>query len=189
MSTAASARETSGPAVSAQPGPFLGAALNTATFKAKEFDRTQSGAGVALSAGYQFSHRFAVIGATSGARIDDPLGESYTLGHLDLLGRYSFLRPGGRATPHASAGVTRRTARFIDPAEPDGPTTRRDSTAATVGLGLDYRLTPSISLAASLNYTGGSISGNSCPSGTEQVRSCADSTRLALGVNWHPRRR
>ena len=165
---------------------LVGAAVNTATLRGAELPGSRSGTGVEVSLGYAFSPRLAVLAATSGARVDDSSGGSYTLGHFDLLARGSLRAPDERLLPHLSAGLSRLSAPFGDPLLPGGRDARRDATTATLGVGLDYRFATAWSLSGSVKHSTGSLGGSGCPGAADRARGCADSTRVTLGVHWYP---
>ena len=93
---------------SATGGLNLGVALQTAR---GDFDddvfsdgETDPGPGIDLHLGYNFTPRFGLLVAGSGADVDGAGGNSFTLGQADLSGRYIFANNASRFIPYIEAG-------------------------------------------------------------------------------------
>lgn len=167
----------------------LGAGVNAATLAPRHAGPEDHGVGLELSAGFAFGSRWSVIAITSGAQLDDAAGESFTLGHLDALAQRRFGASERRLQPHLEAGLSRRSARFASTDGVAGEARRHAGWGPTVGAGISYAITPSLSLGATWRHTFGEFSGKACPSDAEAIRTCATSTRLGAGFSWYPGRR
>jgi opacity protein-like surface antigen len=125
----------------------------------EELAKTKSGANFGVVAGYDFSPalRFT-LGVDRGSIGIDEEGASsddnFALTTIDLGARYSFVSSARRITPFVNAGVSRRMLS----AEVEG---LGDLTANGIGFnlgaGVDYALSPKMSLGGSFGYTMGKI--------------------------------
>lgn len=177
------------PAVATEGGGVvLGAGLSGAHLSPRHVGGSESGVGLDLSAGYEFGPRWAALMRTSGARLDNASGDSYTLGHLDVLAQYRFRGDGRRVQLHVEGGLTRRNAQFGRATDDTVATRRQAGWGPTLGAGVKYQTRPSLALQATLHHTLGEFSSEECSSRGERVQTCATSSRLSLGFNWYPGR-
>lgn len=147
---------------------------------------TAWGGGIGLSVGYGFSERFSLHLTSHGSWMLPDTDDSYALTHVDVEGRYAFRSTGSRWAPSIAAGITARTGQFDVPVAQGSRREARTSAGATVGGGIGFQLSPSVTLDGGLRYTFGNFNRSGCPS-TAGERECATSVRSSVGVIWHPR--
>ncbi len=116
-------------------------------------ESSDSGGGLGGEVAYGFTPRLAAFLALGGASMEpEDGGDGYGLGTADLGLRFN-LRPSSRLNPYLQAAVTGQVASF------DVPGTSADLEARggglTIGGGLLYDLSPSVSFDVALDLTGG----------------------------------
>ena len=185
---AATAADASAQARSTTKGFHLGAALNgsSVTVEVDDVDdEVETGPGLSLTAGYNFTRQLGLLLHVSGASIDSEGGGSYALGHADLAGRLSFPNPSGALVPYLELGFTGIS--LAD--EVDGDDVTVSGQGFTGAVGLNYFFNPKLALDLNLRFTGGELDtvemdGNSVTSDEGLDTSTA---RVNIGVSWFPR--
>ncbi len=151
-------------------------------------DRSTSfGGGAGVSLGYGFRPGFALHVSTSGAALNHPEGDHHLLGHVDVEARFAAVREGRAWTPHLAVGAGTRSVRWGMPEDADGSAEWHGNPGLTVGGGVSYFATPSMSLDLAMRYGFGNLKEMRCPEGGAAERTCATSTRLNIGFTWYPR--
>jgi len=189
---AAGATGVSAQARSTTQGFHLGAALNGSSIKLDLEDEdtgleseAESGAGITLSAGYNFTPRFGLLINLTGANVEAE-GGSFGLGHGDLAGRFSFANPASALVPYLELGVS--SIALVEEDEESGEDIQISGTGFTGAAGLNYFFSPKLALDANLRFTTGEldtikIGGNSQTS-DEGVD--ATTARINIGISWFP---
>ncbi len=169
-------------------GLHLGAALNATSIKLDETafsdDDRDSGFGVNVTAGYNFTKNLGLLLSVTAAKLSTDDTEDYTVAHLDLLGRVSF--PGRSAmVPYLELGVAGLGVDY----RPDGEDeVELEGTGFTVGGGLNYFFTRRAALDLGLRYTMGEF-------GSAKIRDREvdtgdglgfNTTRLNIGIAFYP---
>jgi opacity protein-like surface antigen len=134
-------------------GVHFGVALNGSSIQLDDADfgdsSRENGGGLALLVGYNFTKSIGAFLSVTGASISDD-GESYTLAHADLGGRFSFA--GSSAfVPYLQLAFTGLAAED----EVEGETVEMSGTGFTGGAGFNYFFTPKLVLDLSFLYTKG----------------------------------
>ena len=138
----------------------------------EELAETKSGANVGVMAGYDFTPalRFTLGVDRGSIGIDAPdSDDNFALTTIDLGARYSFVSSARRFTPFVAGGVSRRM--LSTEIEGLGDLTA-NGFGFNLGAGVDYALSPKMSLGGSFGYTMGKIGnfeidGESDPDDTE----------------------
>ena len=171
---------------------MLSLALDGASFNADVLqDEHQSGGGISGQVGWGFNRLFTLIAGASGAVLNEDEND-HVLVHFDLLGRFNFTSPTRAWVPFVDVGISARIAGQDDAVVEveDVPQTvdlEMSGGGLTVGGGLNYYFTPAIALGAALRWTSGEFSTvkfNSTE--VDGFKMDATTTRLILGVTWHP---
>jgi hypothetical protein len=171
---------------SSTQGLFVAGGANTGTLTRTEGWRSNTGFGANVLAGYGLSERFAVTVGSSGTHLRDAAGSCYTLGHVDLLGRYSFAGSHRAWVPYLGAGLTVRSAQFAaDGASDDARISRTDPTLSAV-LGLHVFLRTNVAIDAWSSNSLGALTGDGCQGADSGPRTCAISSRTGVGLAWFP---
>jgi hypothetical protein len=194
LACAASAHAQLAPEIRSHTGGvFLNAHLNGSAMSVEDGNTTESGGGIGFGVGYGFTPSFAVFlnldaAAMTGAD-NDP---DYSLGHLDLGGRYTFGGSAARWRPSIDAGVGVRVAIWDDMAFGQSSTSdvELSGTSLFIGGGLGYYFSPSLALNMGLRLGFGSFSdmkiGNMTISLEGDDRISATTTRFNVGLAWYP---
>lgn len=166
-------------------GLHLGIGANGSSFQvdADDNDDRESGAGIALSAGYNFTPRFGLVLNFTGASIGLGGGD-YAIGHTDLLGRLSLPNASAALVPYLELGVSDISLQD----DADGEDEEDSGKGVTGAVGLNYFFTPKLALDVSLRYTAGGLETLTI-GGAEVAEDVGVNTgRVAVGVSWFPRR-
>jgi opacity protein-like surface antigen len=157
---AAGATDVSAQARSTTAGFHLGAALNGSSIKFDLEDEEtgleaerESGAGITLTAGYNFTPQFGLLINLTGANLEVE-GGSLGLGHADLAGRFSLANPATALVPYLELGVT--SIALVEDEESDEDVTI-SGTGFTGAAGLNYFFSPKLALDANLRFTMGEL--------------------------------
>lgn len=161
-------------------------ASSASLFLVDDESRTLGG-GLGVNVGFGISPGFALHLSTSGAVLSPAGGDHWLLGHADLEARFNFADAFRRWVPHLAVGVGLRTANFEVENATDPVGDWHGNPGFTMGGGISYFLSPSVSMDASLRYSFGNLRRLTCPKSGETSRTCATSTRLNLGASWHRR--
>jgi opacity protein-like surface antigen len=188
---AAGAADLSAQARSTTRGFHLGAGLNGSSIKADvedeetglEADR-ESGAGISLTAGYNFTPQFGLLITFSGASIDSDEGGSYGLGHGDLAGRFSFANPASPLVPYLELGVT--SVALVEEVEDED--VQISGTGITGAVGINYFFSPKLALDANLRFTSGELDTLKIGGESVTTEDGIDVTtgRINIGISWFP---
>ena len=188
---AAGAADVSAQARSTTRGFHLGAGLNISSIQADLVDEEtgleaerETGAGISLTAGYNFTPQFGLLINFSGASVDSDGGGSYGLGHGDLAGRFSFANPASALVPYLELGVT--SVALVE--EVNGDDVQISGTGFTGAAGLNYFFSPKLALDANVRFTTGEL--DTLKIGGESVTTDegVDVTtgRINIGISWFP---
>jgi opacity protein-like surface antigen len=175
---------------SATRGFHIGASANGSSIELSDEDldeelsgERESGPGLTLTAGYNFTSRLGLVLSASAANISSDDGD-YTLGQGDLAARYSFASASRPFVPYVELGFTTLSAKeeFLD----DSIELR--GTGFTGALGANYFFTRKLALDVNFRYTKGEfdtieIDGESS---TSDDGVGVNTGRLNVGVSWFP---
>ncbi len=176
-------------------GVFLGAGLTgtSLTIEGDEFDDedfTENGGGLSLQIGYGFNQLFSLLVGVTGSVIQPEDGGDFVLGHLDLLGRFSFPGTTRRVVPYVEVGVTGLGAAEDESEDEFG---EGDSEVTftggglTLGGGVNFYLAPSVALGAGVRFTAGQFDTIKIDNvSVSDLNIDTNSGRLILGVTWFP---
>lgn len=185
---------TSPASAQGEPGPrstttglSVGVHASSASLTFVEDRSTSLGGGLGLSLGYGITPGFALHLSTSGAVLRPGSDDRWLLGHADVEARFNFVDDIRAWVPHLAVGVGVRTANFEVDGAGDAQGDWHGNPGFTLGGGMGYFVSPSVSLDASLRYSFGNLRQLDCPKSGETVRTCATSTRLNLGASWYHR--
>jgi opacity protein-like surface antigen len=187
---AAGAADVSAQARSTTRGFHLGAALNGSSLKVDVEDEEtgleserENGAGLSLTAGYNFTPQFGLLINLTGANVEAE-GGSFGLGHADLMGRFSIANPASALVPYFELGVS--SIALVD--EEDGEDVQVSGTGFTGAAGLNYFFSPKLALDANLRFSTGEL--NTIKIGGESVTTDdgvdVTTARFNIGISWFP---
>ena len=168
-------------------GFHFGAAINHTSIKLDETgftdDERESGLGLNLYAGYNFTRNFGVTLGVTGASIDDDQTDDFDVAHVDLTGRASF--PGRSAfVPYLELSLAAMSAKF----ETNGQEVELTGGGIGAGFGFNYFFSRRAALDASFRYTAGEfgdIEINDDDAG-EVDEVGVNTTRLNIGLAFYP---
>jgi hypothetical protein len=155
--------------------------------------RTNTGAGAGILVAYGFTptiQAFASIDVakqgTDMANMDGTMG----LAHIEVGGRYSFLRPGKRLVPYVGGVIGRRSLGARSEGGGMSVTMRMTGSEYGAGGGFLYAFSPVLSLDAGVLATRGKfghmkLSGDAQTEGDVNVGQ-STSLRLKVGFQWNP---
>lgn len=175
-------------------GIFAGLGLHGTAIEIEDLnDERESGGGGTIKLGYGFTRLFALYVEASGASLETDNDEDWTLGHVDIGGRFSLGSTTGTLVPYLQVAVTGRAGTRKDVVF-QGSSVPRDlelsGAGLTAGGGLLVFFRPQWAFDADLKFTAGEFStiryGNVSVEGLEID---ATSTRFNVGVSWHPGKR
>jgi hypothetical protein len=173
-------------------GVFLNAHLNGSAINTENSD-TESGGGMGFGIGYGFTPAFALFLNLDAAAIAPGGGDpDYTLGHVDLGGRYTFGGSAARWRPSVDGAVGMRLAMWDD--IDFGGFGRGDvelsGASLNVGGGLGYYFNPSLVLSMGLRLGFGSFTDLKVDGTTYSLdgddRISATTSRFNVGLAWYP---
>jgi opacity protein-like surface antigen len=187
---AAGAADVSAQARSTTSGFHLGAGLNFSSIKVDadediEIDsERESGGGINLTAGYNFTPQFGLVIHLAGANISSDGGD-YGLGHADLAGRFSIANPASALVPYLELGVS--SIALVDEAD-NGEDVTVSGTGFTGAAGLNYFFSPKLALDANLRFSMGELDTIKIGGNSQTVDEGVDVTtaRLNVGISWFP---
>jgi hypothetical protein len=165
--------------------------LNGNSIDSEELDDAKSGGGFSAQLGWGFTPMFTMLVGVSGAQLsDDP--EDFVLVHLDLVGRFNF-RSGEHAfVPFLEVGMSGRAADQDDAIVGVNGSSQTGNlemagSAFTFGGGFHYFVAPTVALGANLQISTGTFSTVEIDNvEVEGFELDAISSRLNLGLTWHP---
>lgn len=185
----AGALHTPAAAQSNTQGFSVGAFLNGSAAQVEDADEADSGGGLSLHLGYGVNESVSLFARVSGAAIEAEgfAEDQYALAHFDLGARYSFGSTASRLRPFLQGAYSGRAASFDLGSE--GTLDVRGS-GFTGGGGLEYFVSPTMSIEGGLSFTSGEFNEGRLD-GSEWVDLDDTSfdmttTRVDLGVTWHP---
>lgn len=190
---AAGATDVSAQARSTTRGFHLGAGLNGSSVKVDFEDEEtgldaerESGPGISLTVGYNFTPQFGLLVNVTGASIDSEEGGNYGLGHADLAGRFSFANPASPLVPYLELGVT--SISLVDEDEDTGEDVQVSGTGFTGAAGLNYFFSPKLALDANLRFTTGELDTLKIGGESVTTEDGLDTTtgRISIGISWFP---
>jgi opacity protein-like surface antigen len=189
---AAGATDVSAQARSTTAGFHLGAALNGSSIKFDLEDEEtgleaerESGAGITLTAGYNFTPQFGLLINLTGANLEVE-GGSLGLGHADLAGRFSFANPATALVPYVELGVT--SIALVEEDEESGEDVTISGTGFTGAAGLNYFFSPKLALDANLRFSMGELDTIKIGGNSQTADEGVDATtaRVNIGISWFP---
>jgi opacity protein-like surface antigen len=188
--TSTAAAQMDEPVLASKTAGFnLGLFLNGSAAQVEDADEADSGAGISLHAGYGFTPSVSVFARLSAASIQAEgfAEDQYALAHFDLGLRYSFGSTASQLRPFLSGAVSGRAASFDLGSE--GTLDVRGS-GFTGGGGLEYFVRPNLAIEGGLSFSFGEFDEGRLD-GSEWVdledeALEMNTTRLDLGVSWHP---
>jgi opacity protein-like surface antigen len=183
---AAGATDVSAQARSTTSGFHLGGGLNFSSVKADiedEETERESGAGINLVAGYNFTRQFGVSINVAGASISSEGGD-YGLGHADLMGRFSIANPASPLVPYFELGVS--SIALVD--EENGEDISVSGTGFTGAAGVNYFFSPKLALDANLRFSTGELDTLKIGGNSQTVDEGVDvsTVRFNVGISWFP---
>jgi hypothetical protein len=166
-------------------GFFFGVALNGSAIVIDDEDLgesdSESGGGLSLTLGYNFTPNWGALFSLSGAAISSPDGD-YTLGHADLAARYSFAAPKRSFIPYLEAGLTGIGVVASD------EDVELSGGGVTGAAGFNYFFNRHVALDLNLRYTWGELTtvrfGNASISNSDGIG--VRSSRFNLGIAVFP---
>lgn len=174
------------PLASSARGFFVGAHLTSSSIEVKEIsEERESGGGLGLQLGYGFTRQLSLFLDLTGAALEEEVG----LGHVDLGLRYAFTGPTRRWVPTLEVALTGRALVEENTELPDGSTgeTSLNGGGLTLGVGIQYYLSPKWALGAAFKLTGGEFDEYTVDDVTlRNLNMEATSTRLNFGITWFP---
>lgn len=168
-------------------GFHLGAALNGSSIQLDDADLgdsdRESGAGINLYVGYNFTSNIGLFLSGTGASISSEDGDDFILGHGDLGVRLSF--PGSSAfVPYIEAAYTALTAEDSF----EGDKVELSGTGATGAAGFNYFFSQKLALDLNFRYTKGEF--NTIKIGGQSISDDdgigVSSGRFNIGIAWYP---
>lgn len=172
-------------------GFHLGAALNGSSIQLSDDDledldvERESGSGLSLSAGYNFTPQFGLVFNVGGANMSSDDGD-YALGQADFGARFSFANPARALVPYLEIAYTGLSAQQDDTEVGDVELAGNGVTGA---VGLNYFFNPKLALDVNFRYTTGEF--NTLKIGEESVTNedgvGVNTGRFNVGVSWFPR--
>lgn len=175
---------------SSTQGFHIGAGANGSSIQLSDDDieeeltsKRESGPGISLSAGYNFTPRLGLVLSASGANISSDEGD-YTLAQADLAARYSFAAPSRPFVPYVELGFTTLSAtqEFLD----DELELRGQGITGAVGA--NYFFTRKLALDVNFRYTRGEFDTIEFDGESESTDDGVgvSTGRLNIGVSWFP---
>jgi hypothetical protein len=162
-------------------GFFVGGHLNGSSWTLPDIDvEGDNGGGLGVTAGYGFSELFALLLNLDGATISPDEGDDYTLGHVDLAGRFHFGR--NRAKGYGQIGLTGVGAMQ----ESDGGDTEVRGGGLDLGGGFMYFFSRPLALDISLHYLIGEVREVKVGNVTIDVEEDLNTARFNIGLTWFP---
>jgi hypothetical protein len=170
-------------------GVFLNAHLNGSAMNIEDSNTTESGGGIGFGIGYGFTPSFALfLNLDAGAITPGGNDPDYTLGHVDLGGRYTFGGSAARWRPSVDGAVGVRVAMW-DNVGGSGDV-ELSGASFNVGGGVGYYFNPSLALSMGLRLGFGSFTDIKVNGTTfsldEDDRIRATTSRFNAGLAWYP---
>jgi opacity protein-like surface antigen len=189
---AAGATDVVAQARSTTAGFHLGVGLNGSSVKVDVEDEEtgleserESGAGISLTAGYNFTPQFGLLINLTGANVSSEGGD-FGLGHADLAGRFSIANPASALVPYLELGIS--SIALVDEDEESGDDVTISGTGFTGAAGLNYFFSPKLALDANVRFTMGEL--DTLKIGGESVTTDegidATTARINIGISWFP---
>jgi opacity protein-like surface antigen len=189
---AAGATDVAAQARSTTAGFHLGVGLNGSSVKVDVEDEEtgleserESGAGISLTAGYNFTPQFGLLINLTGANVSSEGGD-FGLGHADLAGRFSIANPASPLVPYLELGIS--SIALVDEDEESGDDVTISGTGFTGAAGLNYFFSPKLALDANVRFTMGEL--DTLKIGGESVTTDegidATTARINIGISWFP---
>jgi opacity protein-like surface antigen len=169
-------------------GFHIGAGLNGSSIEISDSDfedtERESGAGISLAAGYNFTPQFGLLLSVAGANISSEDGD-YALGQADIAARFSFANPARAFVPYLELGYTGLSAQQDDTELGDVELSGSGFTGAA---GLNYFFSPRLALDANIRFTAGEFNtvkiGDQSVSDEDGVE--VNTGRFNVGLSWFP---
>lgn len=170
----------------------LSLALGGSSIYSDELEKErESGGGFSAQLGWGFTRLFTLAVGASGATMGSG-DDQFVMVHFDLLSRFNFTSPRRAWVPFVEGGVSARVAGqdnivVVGDNGPQEVNLEISGGGITFGGGVEYYVAPAWALGANLRWTTGEFStvkfNNVSIDGFELD---ATTTRLNLGVSWHP---
>ena len=172
---------------------FLGLSLNGSSIMFDdESDEVESGGGLSAQIGWGFTPNFALYLDASGAAIRTDIGD-VGLGHVELGGRWHFVSATRALVPFLEVGYAARAIVQEDMFYYDdfGNALSGDFSLLGSGIafggGLQYHVSPTMALGASLKWTVGDFTTVKLDNvSVDGLDISATTARLNLGFTWYP---
>jgi outer membrane protein W len=181
---------TSSAAAAQARGFHVGAALNGSSLEVSDDDigeesESESGGGLSLTAGYNFTPRLGIALHVAGANISSEGGD-YALGHGDLVGRFAFADVSRSFVPYLELGFSGVSATQNDTELGDVELSGGGITGAA---GLNYFFNSKLALDVNVRVTSGEFDTVKVDGGsfTSDDGVSMTTARLNIGVSWFPR--
>jgi hypothetical protein len=163
-------------------GPFVGIGVDASGLRSTDLGvQSDVGFGASASAGWGITRRLAVFGSMSRASMARP-NAPYRLAHVDARLRSQFVTATRALVPSLDVAYSRRAAAklYYDDTPVSGD-------AFSAGAGLEYFVSRTAALGATVRWMGGEFS--RIGSGAASVNGFeldASSARLEFGFTWYP---
>jgi opacity protein-like surface antigen len=171
---------------------FLGLAFNGSSIRFDDADEIESGGGISAQIGWGFTKNFALLFDLSGAAISTDVGD-VGLGHAELGARWHFANEARALVPFLEVGFAGRAVvqddmlYYDDFGNPYSGDFSLSGTGVSFGGGLQYHVTPTMALGASLKWSVGDFTTVTLDDvSVDGLDMGATTARLNLGFTWYP---
>lgn len=163
-------------------GLYIGLSLIGTSFDVPEFsDDMDTGGGLGLEIGYNFSTNFAIFANLDGSNMSPDVGEDYGLAHVDLGVEGRLGDSDSSFRPFAKASLLAAVAQY------DGEQGDLEISGGGLGLGIGVYYFVNDNFALDLGYTHSWINVSEVKVGSVSVEidENAQSGRIGLGFSYH----
>ena len=190
LTVSAAAQETK----SKTTGLLLGLHLNGTAAQYEDVDETESGGGLGFTVGYGFNRHFTLYLTADAGLLEfrDWLWSGqYSMGHVDIGGRYMFARDSRKVVPYLDAALTGRAiasevnfqlgnANLVGDIDITGG-------GLSAGGGVEIFFKPTLALDLALKWSVGTFNSYQFEGQDLDLESTsATTTRFNLGLSWRP---
>lgn len=170
-------------------GFTAGLHLNGSAIQLDGGEEAENGGGMGLALGYGVSNKVTIFARVDGAAVEyeDGDGETFTLAHLDLGGRYSFGSASAALRPFVELSL--QGAGISD--EFEGSEVTVSGGAFGFGGGLEYFFSRSLALDVGLaiskgEFTTATVDGDEVDLDDLDIEEGFTTSRFNVGLSWHP---